>query len=332
MKFKYREKYHESNPKDLKNAKTKLLNELLGKNSRLEVADKTHKITSEDLQMNASEKNTKRKLQERFDHYSFDFNVEHFNFRGTLAETEFSDFVVEPIAVDSERKTASVRIALPKRTGTSYLSTNNQINEHGMGIVVDEVPLDRTDSTMHVYAGSKNEIPNRREAGNARLCTGSIVQAHEYSERMPEQSVSYVYGAIYENPSYINIPTDHVREQMGVRINFQNIRNNRELFYNLLEEKWEKLNAYLTEDTLTAVLEKLRDRLQNGKGPMMHVCPPRIFEEALRDADILAIPASETTEDLLRYELHFPSGCRMVVSIPMNKPNKMEKAKQKINE
>ena len=79
-----------------------------------------------------------------------------------------------------------------------------------------------------------------------------------------------------------------------------------------------KLIAYTFTNTVT----RIRQKYTALKAPSIHVYDPRIFLDALYDCGIVPRELPESSEDLLSYELHFPSGCRMVVAIPMNKPDK----------
>lgn len=72
----------------------------------------------------------------------------------------------------------------------------------------------------------------------------------------------------------------------------------------------------------------LREFQQNracGKAPRMYEYDPQIFINALREAGITVddLSTSQNT-DLLRYRLHFPEGCRMVITVPMNRTNSKE--------
>lgn len=83
----------------------------------------------------------------------------------------------------------------------------------------------------------------------------------------------------------------------------------------------------------SVAMNNLREVMENGsrrsneKGPRSRVhFTPQIFEEACRDAGISLTPSTESeSNDLLTYDLLFPSGCRMVLAIPMNNPEAMEK-------
>lgn len=95
------------------------------------------------------------------------------------------------------------------------------------------------------------------------------------------------------------------------------------LFQLAMQEDSNKCHDKVAMNNLENVLANGRRRL-NEKGPRSRVhFSQQIFEEACRDAGISVAPMPNSeSEDLLAYNLHFPSGCRMVLAIPMNNPEK----------
>ena len=93
--------------------------------------------------------------------------------------------------------------------------------------------------------------------------------------------------------------------------------------------EWENSSSFLLNHTLTITVQKLRDSSKTGnckKGPQMYVHGPQIFADALRHAGIEVRQTSSHDEDLISYQLYFPSGCRMVIAVPMKIP--CEKSKK----
>ena len=99
-------------------------------------------------------------------------------------------------------------------------------------------------------------------------------------------------------------------------------------FQQMMRDDCNKCFDNLAMHTIEYVIETVSRRL-NEKGPRSRVlfksCP-EIFEEACREAGIKVTPLPYSKcEDLLAYELHFPTNCRMVLAIPMNISDAMEK-------
>ena len=86
----------------------------------------------------------------------------------------------------------------------------------------------------------------------------------------------------------------------------------------ITEDEWQRLSAKFVHFQFVRATQKVRQKLTEKKGPRMHVYDPNIFEDALRESGIITRRLPYSTEDLLRFELHFPTGCRMLVAIPMN--------------
>lgn len=84
-------------------------------------------------------------------------------------------------------------------------------------------------------------------------------------------------------------------------------------------EDGEKISFKLAEYQLEYAIEKVREMQTKAdiKTLRMNVLDPRVFEKAMRDAGIMPKQLHTTNDDLLNYELYFPSGCRMVVAVPM---------------
>ena len=65
----------------------------------------------------------------------------------------------------------------------------------------------------------------------------------------------------------------------------------------------------------------------------MFVHGPQIFADALRNAgiEVSRLSGQDEDEDLINYQLHFPSGCRMVIAVPMKIPCEKSKKSKAMN-
>ena len=100
-------------------------------------------------------------------------------------------------------------------------------------------------------------------------------------------------------------------------------------FSESMQSDFERSSKALLKDKFTESVKRINGPRTGKKAPQIYVHFPEIFEEALQDAGIRHCRINETGEDLLAYTLLFPSGCRMVVAIPM-KP--LDEKQQKWNE
>lgn len=95
------------------------------------------------------------------------------------------------------------------------------------------------------------------------------------------------------------------------------------------EKETERTTISIELNQLYKVLSNAKKIAKQRKGPQMLVYDPNIFEEALHNSGIkhTRLPDRADTEDLLYYALCFPSGCRMVVAVPMNGSTKEKEKK-----
>lgn len=188
-----------------------------------------------------------------------------------------------------------------------------KLNENRNGIADKSQPL----APKHAAPAIRNCTHNR----SLEYTTDSFLE-----NLFPlKDDVVLVVSEVRESPHNFHVPlnmldlSSHILEDFrGDYVSFQLVMQKDSIICN---DKAAMLN-------LKRVMKNVRQRM-NGKAPRsrIHFKPcPEIFEEACRQFDIKVERLEcDKHKDLLRYKLYFPSGCRMVLAIPMNNPKAMDK-------
>lgn len=139
--------------------------------------------------------------------------------------------------------------------------------------------------------------------------------------RLPKggQKISPVDSLTFDNTKYADV--EHRPKKCEIKIITEKPRSKNGTEKKLCNEDIKLLNQVCeTLNNARRSPQKI-GIVEQRKGPQMYVYDPKIFEKALRNSRIRHARLNDT-EDFLHYELYFPSGCRMVVAVPMNEPTK----------
>lgn len=157
----------------------------------------------------------------------------------------------------------------------------------------------------------------------ASICYSSLKSGFDRDELIENPSQNLIFDPILLAFEDRNSPNSMLSFFMGgFKIAFKS-------FQQIMRDDSNKCYHNVAMYTLENIIEIASRRLnEKGQRSRVHVksCP-KIFEEACREADIKVKRLTYSkSDDLLAYELYFPTNCRMVIAIPVNNPEAMGKS------